>query len=394
MSRVAYFDCVGGIAGDMLLAALLDAGADEARLRSVPELLGIGPVEIRVMRVSRHGIGALHVDVVEPSAPPTRTWRAMRETIEQAALPPGARERALRTLARLAEAEAAVHGAPVEDVHFHEIGAVDTLVDVCGAALLLGDLGVLEVACSPLPYTRGLVETEHGVLPVPAPATVELLRGAQIAGVEGERELVTPTGAALAVTLASSFGPPPRLTLDAVGYGAGTDDFEARPNVLRVLLGARADEPADALLLETNLDDLSPELVPDAVEACFAAGALDVWTVPVQMKKGRPGIVLSALARPEAERAVAEAILRETSTLGVRVSPVRRHELEREERLVRLDGGTVRVKLGRLEGRVVNVAPEHDDCAALARRTGRPVKAVWAEALARALEAQAPTIAP
>jgi uncharacterized protein (TIGR00299 family) protein len=318
----------------------------------------------------------------------------MRETIEHAALPPPARERALGTLARLAQAEAAVHGAPVEDVHFHEIGAVDTLVDVCGAALLLDDLAVEEVACSPLPYTRGLVESGHGVLPVPAPATVELLRGAQIGGAEGERELVTPTGAALAVTLASSFGPPPAMTLDAVGYGAGTDDFEARPNILRVLLGARAEEPADALLLETNLDDLSPELVPDAVEACFAAGALDVWTAPVQMKKGRPGIVLSALARPEVERAVAEAILRETSTLGVRVSAVRRHELEREQRVVRVDGGTVRVKVGRLEGRVVNVAPEHDDCAALARRTGRPVKAVWAEALARALEAHAPTIAP
>ncbi len=384
MTRLAYLDCVGGIAGDMLLAALLDAGGREETLREVPGRLGLGPVEIRVERVERHGVGALHVAVVPPPSPPPRTWRAMRELVEAAELPPRARTRALGAFRRLAEAEAKIHGTDVDDVHFHELGGVDTLVDVCGAALLLEELGVERVICSPLPYTRGLVEAAHGVLPVPAPATVELLRGAIVHGVEGGKELVTPTGAALAAELAESFGPPPPLVLERAGYGAGTDDFPERPNLLRVLLGSAVAPAADVVLIETNLDDLLPELVPDAVERCFAAGALDVWTVPAQMKKGRPGIVLSALARPAAEQAVTAAILEETSALGVRVSRLQRHELEREERSVAVDGQPVRVKLGLLDGRVVNVAPEHDDCAAVAARSGRPVKSVWAEALARA----------
>ncbi len=379
-SPIAYLDCVGGIAGDMLLAALLDVGASEERLCAIPGRLGLGAVEIRVERVERHGIGALHVDVVGPEDPPPRTWRGMRELVEQADLGPRVRSRALEALRLLAEAEAKIHGAPVDDVHFHELGGVDTLVDLCGAGELLEELGVERVFCSPFPYTRGLVQAEHGILPVPAPATLELLRGAQLEGVEGTKELVTPTGAALAAALSESFGPPPPLRLERIGYGAGTDDLPERPNVLRVLMYL----PMPGTLLETNLDDLNPELVPDAAERCFAAGALDVWTVPAQMKKGRPGIVLSALARPADERAVAAAILTETSALGVRVQRLRRYELEREERVVELDGGSVRVKLGRLDGRLVNVAPEHDDCAELARRTGRPVKSVWAEALARA----------
>jgi uncharacterized protein (DUF111 family) len=198
---------------------------------------------------------------------------------------------------------------------------------------------------------------------------------------------VTPTGAALAATLVDEWGPLPPLTLDRVGYGAGSRDFADRPNVVRVVLGAEAERPAGrAVLLETNLDDMPPELVPDAVERCFAAGALDVWTTSAQMKKGRPGFVLSALARPGAEVAVARALLEETTALGVRTTRLDRWELEREERTVQVTGGVVRVKVGRLDGDVVNLAPEHDDCAAVARETGRPVKSVWAEALARAQE--------
>jgi uncharacterized protein (TIGR00299 family) protein len=231
------------------------------------------------------------------------------------------------------------------------------------------------------------VKAAHGALPVPSPAALELLRGAPLYGTEGG-ELVTPTGAALAATYVTEWGELPPLVLERVGYGAGTRELADRPNVVRVLLGAPAEArpQSEVALLETNLDDLNPELVPDAVERCFAAGALDVWTAPVQMKKGRPGIVLSALARLPDEAAVATAILEETSALGVRVSRLRRYELEREEQVVQLAGGSVRVKLGRLDGRVVNVAPEHDDCAALARATGRSVKSVWAEALAAAHE--------
>ncbi|HXG76888.1 MAG TPA: nickel pincer cofactor biosynthesis protein LarC [Gaiellaceae bacterium] len=383
--RLLYLDCVGGLAGDMLLAALLDAGADVERLRAVPGELGLREVGVAVERVERQGIGALHVRVEAPEEHEHRAYRELRRLVAGSGLPEGARERALATFARLAEAEGAIHGVPAEDVHFHELGAVDTLVDVCGAHVLLAELGVERVACSPLPVARGLARAAHGVLPLPAPATLALLAGAPLVGVETEAELVTPTGAALAATLVEEWGPLPPLTLERVGYGAGTRDLPDRPNVVRVLLGAAETRPAGrALLLETNLDDLPPELVPDAVERCFAAGALDVWTVPATMKKGRPGFVLSALCRPGAEGDVARALLEETTALGVRVTPVDRYELEREERTVEVAGGSVRVKVGLLEGRVVNVAPEHDDCAALARSTGRSVKSVWAEALAAA----------
>jgi uncharacterized protein (TIGR00299 family) protein len=386
MTRTAYLDCVGGLAGDMLLGALLDAGGDLDRLRAVPAKLGLDGVAVVVGRVERQGIGALHVEVAGGDDG-ERSWRTIRELLERSSLEDSVRERSLAVFARLAEAEGKVHGVPADEVHFHELGAADTLVDVCGVITLLAGLGVERVVCSPLPVARGLVRAAHGILPLPSPATLELLRGAPLEGVDTPGELVTPTGAALASTLAEDWGRLPSLVLEQVGYGAGTRDTPDRPNVVRVLLGQedRAG-PGEVVLLETNLDDLNPELIPDAVERCFSAGALDVWTAPVQMKKGRPGLVLSALARPPEERAVATAILEETSALGLRVAHLRRYELEREEREVQVDGGTVRVKLGRLDGRLVNVAPEHDDCAALALRLGRPVKSVWAAALAAAQE--------
>ena len=384
---LCYLDCVGGLAGDMLLAALLDAGADVGRLRGVPAALGLDGVGISVERVERQGIGALHLDVEAPDDSRHRDYREIRRLVEEADLPDGVRTASLATFGRLAEVEGAIHGVPPDNVHFHELGSLDTLVDVCGAHLLLADLRVTRVACSPLPFARGLTRAAHGVLPLPAPATLALLEGAPLVGVETDAELVTPTGAALAATLVDEWGPLPPLTLHRVGYGAGSRDFADRPNVVRVVLGAEAERPAGrAVLLETNLDDMPPELVPDAVERCFAAGALDVWTTSAQMKKGRPGFVLSALARPGAEVAVARALLEETTALGVRATRLDRWELEREERTVQVTGGVVRVKVGRLDGDVVNLAPEHDDCAAVARETGRPVKSVWAEALARAQE--------
>lgn len=387
MSRGAYLDCVGGLAGDMLVAGLLDAGAKRDVLLAVPEQLGLESVAITVDRVDRQGIGALRVRVETADDQPHRAYRELRDRVEQAALPETVRMRSLETLARLAEVEARIHGVDVEDVHFHELGAVDTLVDACGAFALLGELGVERVACSPLPFARGLTRAAHGVLPLPAPATLALLEGAPLVGVDSEAELVTPTGAAIASVAVDEWGTLPPLVLERVGYGAGTKDFADRPNVVRVILGDLAPRgTGEVVLLETNLDDLSPELVPDAIERCFEAGALDVWTVPAQMKKGRPGIVLSALARPGLESAIARAVLEETTALGVRVARLSRYELDRTERVVGVAGGTVRVKVGMLDGRIVNVAPEHDDCAALARSTGRPVKSIWAEALAEARE--------
>jgi uncharacterized protein (TIGR00299 family) protein len=379
MSCVAYLDCVGGLAGDMLLAALIDAGADPELLFALPRRLGLEDVEVRVEPVKRCGLHALHVEVVAPESTQPVGWPEIRKLLERADVP----ERSLEIFSRLAEAEGHVHGNRPEHVHFHELGAADALIDICGSVVLLDSLQVQTVICSPLPIARGLVDSAHGPLPLPAPAVLDLLQGAPVYGVDGEEELVTPTGAAIVSVLASKWGPPPPVTLERTGCGAGSRELPDRPNIVRVILGSViSGAPGDVVLLETNLDDLNPELVPDAVERCFATGALDVWTVPAQMKKGRPGFVLSALTRPADEAAVALAMLEETSTLGVRVSRHRRYELEREERLVEVAGGVVRVKIGLLDGRVVNVAPEHDDCAKLARATSRSVKSVWSEALA------------
>jgi uncharacterized protein (TIGR00299 family) protein len=384
VTRVAYLDCVGGIAGDMLLAGLLDAGAPEEALRSIPQQLGFSDVEIVVERVERHGVGALHVRVQAPAHDVHRGIGEIRRLIDAAELPGSSAVRALEAFGRLAEIEARIHGVPVESVHFHELGAVDAIVDICGVFALLDRLEVERVLSSPLPYARGLTRAAHGVLPLPAPATLGLLEGVPLVGVATEAELVTPTGAAIASVAVEEWGALPPLVLERVGYGAGSADFPDRPNLLRVVLGRVAAAVGDVVLLETNVDDLSPQLVPDAIERCLAAGALDVWTVPAQMKKGRSGIVVSALARPGDEAAVARALLEETTALGVRVARLVRYELEREERAVEVEGRTVRVKLGFLDGRVVNIAPEHDDCVAVASASGRPVKSVWAEALVRA----------
>jgi pyridinium-3,5-bisthiocarboxylic acid mononucleotide nickel chelatase len=369
----------------MLLAGLLDAGAELESLRRVPKALGLEGVEVAVERVERQGIGALQLQLTAPDNHEHRAYRDIRALIEAADLSERVQARSLDAFARLAEVEGGIHGVPAEDVHFHELGSVDTLVDVCGAFALLDELRVERVASSPLPFARGVVNAAHGVLPLPSPAALGLLEGAALVGVDTEAELVTPTGAAIAATVVQEWGALPPLTLEAVGYGAGTKELPDRANVVRIVLGAEALRSSGrVVLLETNLDDFPPELVPDALERCFEAGALDAWTVPVQMKKGRPGFVVSVLARPEAQGAIARALLEQTSALGVRVSPLDRYELEREERTVEIAGGTVRVKVGLLDGRVVNLAPEHDDCAALARSTGRSVKSVWAEALARA----------
>jgi uncharacterized protein (TIGR00299 family) protein len=388
MSRLLYVDCIGGAAGDMLLGALLDAGADHEEVMEGLRSLPVGDLEIVLTHESRHEIRAARVEVTAATEKEHRTWPEIETLIDRGNLPDRARQRAQESFRRLAEAEGRVHGCDPKEVRFHEVGALDAIADICGVALALEDLNIDRVCASPLPLPRGLIEGAHGTLPVPPPATLELLRGAPLYGVDLDVELVTPTGAALIATVTEEYGPAPEMRLDAVGYGAGARDIDSLPNVVRVLVGEELDSHATATvsLIETNLDDLSPELVPDAAEACTAAGALDVWATPVQMKKGRPGIMISALARPPDERRVAEALLRESSTLGVRIAKLRRWELERDERTVEVAGNPIRVKVGRLNGEVINVAPEHDDCAAVAQRTGRTVKSVWAAAFALSTE--------
>ena len=383
---VLWVDAVAGVAGDMLLGALVDAGADADRVRAGLAGLDVPGLEVAFDETHRGGLRGIHARVTAPDQTRHRPWRDVRALLEAADLPERARGRALAVFERLAGAEGRVHGVPAETVHFHEVGALDAIADVCGVALALEDLGVERLVCSPLPMPRGWVVADHGRLPLPAPAVLELVKGAPVYGVDVEVELVTPTGAALVSALAEGFGPLPPMRLERVGYGAGTRDFAWGPNVVRVLAGAPVEDGAAprVSLVEANLDDLSPELVPDAAEAAFAAGALDVWTTPVIMKKSRPGIVLSALARPAQEDEVARAILRSTSSLGVRMTSYRRHELARDWRTVRVDDEDVRVKVGRLEGERPVLAPEHDDCARVAARTGRTVASVWAEALTTA----------
>jgi pyridinium-3,5-bisthiocarboxylic acid mononucleotide nickel chelatase len=384
--RVLYLDGVGGLAGDMLLAALVDAGAPPEVLERLPQALGLDGVRVSLTKVHRQGIGASRV-VVEGANGSARGERyaGLRERIEAASLSQRVRARSLEALLRLADTEGAIHDVPVEDVRFDELGA-DTLVDLCGAFALLEALEVARVVCSPLPFSRGLIDSRAGRLPSPAPATLRLLRGAPLIGVAEQGELVTPTAAAIASVAAHGWGELPPLVLEAVGYGAGARNLADRPNVVRAIVGTatRAPDEHEVLLLEANVDDMVPELIPDAAERCREAGAIDVWTSPVAMKKGRPGVIISALARTDAEMPVATALLEHSTTLGVRVARLQRHELEREVREVQVFDHRVRVKLGLLGGRVVNVAPEHDDCAAVASETGRPVKQVWAAALAAA----------
>ncbi|WP_037494153.1 nickel pincer cofactor biosynthesis protein LarC [Solirubrobacter soli] len=375
---ILYIDCIGGVAGDMLLGALIDAGA-------TVDLSGLNVdgLHLQLGKAEKHGIVATTVNVTGAPSQPHRHWSSIRAQLDAADLPERVRHRAQRAFERLAIAEGRIHGIDPEHVHFHEVGAIDAIGEIVGVALALESLDVDTIVCSPLPVGRGFVKAAHGRLPLPAPATLSLLEGAPIHGVDIDKELVTPTGAALVAALATSFGPIPAMTVAGSGYGAGTRDLEELPNVVRAILGTDA-KSGGVSLIEANLDDFLPELAPDAAQAAFAAGALDVWTTPIQMKRGRPAFTLSALARPGDERHVAEAILRETSSLGVRISHLARIELERESFTVEVNGEPVRVKVGKLDGKVVNLAPEHADVERAAHISNEPVKVVWAKAIAAA----------
>ncbi|HEY8490754.1 MAG TPA: nickel pincer cofactor biosynthesis protein LarC [Dehalococcoidia bacterium] len=389
--RVAYFDCFSGASGDMILGALVDAGLPLADLEADLRRLPLAGYRLSFSRVRRAGIaaGRLAVEVDAEAPHPARGLAEVRRIIQAADLPPEDRERGEAVFARLAEAEARVHGTTPEAVRFHDVGAVDALVDVMGAVIGLRRLGVVEVYASPLPAGGGVARGPHGELPVPAPATLELLRlaGAPLRPDGGEAfELLTPTGAAILTTLAR-FGRP-ALRLEAVGYGAGGRDLPDRPNVLRLWLGRRTPEgPRAMVLVETNIDDLNPEVLGYVQERLLALGAADAWHTPVQMKKGRPATLVSVLCAAELEEAVVRLLLRETSTLGVRVTEVRRHEADREVVRFQSSLGPAAVKVRRLPGERPRVAPEYEDCRRLALETGRPLEEVYrvvaAEAEAR-----------
>lgn len=382
--RILYIDCIGGVAGDMLLAALLDAGAEERTVRAALADLNQPGWELSSERVERGGISALALTVTaDGSSTVERDHESIAQLLRASALQPEVKERSLRTFDALASAEGKVHGVLKDRVHFHEVGGIDAIIDIVGACAAIEDLAPDRIVASAIPTGRGFVGSAHGKLPLPAPAVVELLGGAELFE-RGNEELVTPTGAALLAANCDSFGPMPRLRLVASGYGAGRRDTEV-PNVVRVLIGEGAeDHPAARQtieLLETNIDDMNPELVPYVIERLLDAGAVDAWVTPIQMKKGRVGFLLSILAGQDAYQRMLDILFAETTTFGVRISPVEREVLDRKEVEVEVEGRRVRLKVGYRAGEVVTVAPEYDDAVAVARATGIPLKDVYRAAL-------------
>lgn len=391
--KIAYLDCFSGVSGDMLLGAFVGAGVEWSAIEEQIQSLGVAGVGGRTERVKRAGLMATRVVIVVPPQPPPRHYAEIVRLLQAAPLSARVKQQALAIFERLGRTEAALHGCPLEKVHFHELGAVDTLADIVGSCVAMELLGIEELHCSPLNLGSGTVRCEHGLLPVPAPATAALLQGIPVYSSGVEAELVTPTGAAILSTLAKGFGPLPAMRIEAIGYGAGARDLEGAPNVLRVLVGAplAADAAPERIperieerlwMLEANLDDMNPQFCGFFAERAFAAGALDVFFAPVQMKKNRPGILLSVLCRPDERETLLDLFFQETTTLGVRSYEVFRRALEREWVSVATSYGEVRVKVSRRNGQVVNFSPEYEDCRRLAVETAAPLKRIVEEATA------------
>ena len=373
----------------MVLGALVDAGADLGIIEAELRRLGLEGWSISAEKVKRGAIAATHVEVETSEGHHHRGLSIILGRIEKAQLAPRAAERATRIFTRLAEAEAKVHAMPVERVHFHEVGAVDSIIDIVGACVGFELLGLDDFVCSAMDVGGGTVMTAHGLLPVPAPATVELLGGAPVHTSGVQKELVTPTGAAIATTLAASYGQVPAMTMKAVGYGAGTADLKEKANVLRILIGERDAATRDdssagwdlpVSVIEANVDDMNPQVYGYFAEKALAAGALDVWSTAALMKKSRPGIVVTILCEPSNTQRMMDLLFRETTTIGVRTHEAQRKILDREFVRVATEWGDVRMKVSRLAGAIVNAAPEFEDCKKIAESQGVPLKSVIAAA--------------
>jgi len=389
---IGYIDCFCGAAGDMLLAAFLDAGADLDWVRKQIEKVDLPePVSIETSEVNRGGLRGLQLLIDGGDQMAARSHSEIARLLDGAALDDGVEQRARRILDRLIRAEAAVHGIPSKDVHLHEIAAADTIIDVVGVSAAVDSLGLEEIVVSPVATGVGSIDTAHGVVPNPSPVVVELMKGAPLYSRELTAEILTPTGAAIVTELASSFGPIPPLTLSASGYGAGTRDLEI-PNLVRVITGERTTEETEStesLIIEANIDDMNPEIYAYVSEKLFAAGADDVWIIPGIGKGGRPLQVLSVLSPTHLGSEMRGIILTETSSLGVRARPVSKWMTDREWIEVKVEGLPVRIKIGRINGKPVNFAPEYSDCSQVARKTGIPLKEVFRFALAAATSRQA-----
>ena len=383
---ILYFDCFSGASGDMILGALVDAGASESQIRTAIEKLPIERVGFRNSRTMRGGIAATSIEIEIPDTATHRSYREIVQMIRGADLSTAVRQRALDTFEVLAVAEGKIHGIEVDDVHFHEVGALDTIADVLGAAVAIEHFSPQLIVASAIPIGSGTVQSAHGTIPVPAPAVTEILTGVPLIP-GGEGEVITPTGAAILKAACDRFGEAPPMTLRASGYGAGTRDLSV-PNVVRVMVGDAVERNEHGhVLLETNIDDMSPEFVPYVIDVLIREGAADAWSTPIVMKKGRPALTLSALVGDHAKGRVLDAIYRETSTLGVRVVPIGKDELPREWTEVVVGNEPIRVKLARRGGDVVTISPEFEDASRVARATGLPLKEVYERARVAATQA-------
>ncbi|MCW2855787.1 MAG: hypothetical protein JWR52_1402 [Marmoricola sp.] len=397
MSRVGWLDASSGASGDMVLGALLGAGVPLDVLSSAVDAVSPEPVTLSVEVVARNGFAATRCSVAVTDSSTARDWAAIRDLLAGSSLEAPVRDLALAIFSRLAEAEAEVHGVDVELVHFHEVGALDSIADIVAAAAGFVHLALDSITCSAIALGGGTVATSHGRLGVPAPAVAVLLRGIPSYGGPIERELTTPTGAAILAVLADGFGPQPAMAIEEVGVGAGGADPDGHANVLRLLVGEGLRSPrgvsassttgaggGQALVIEANIDDLDPRLWPEVIAALLAAGASDAWLTPILMKKGRPAHTLHVLVGADAAETVRHEIFRQTSTIGVREQTFDKHALDRSFTAVDVDGQRIAVKLAHLHGELLNVQPEYDDVAAAARALGRPAKDVLAEAAALA----------
>ncbi len=385
--RVAHFDCFSGLSGDMVLGALIDAGVPADAIRTALGSLGL-PITLEVERVKRNGIAGTKANVIAPDQEDYRFLPDVEAIIARGQLTDRQRELALAIFRKLAAAEAAVHGMPVERVHFHEVGALDSIADIIGSAVGLDLLGVERFTSRSVPTGHGTVKCAHGLMPIPAPAVAELLKGVPLASSSVKGELTTPTGAAILKSVVSEFVETPAMTVTSIGHGAGTKDFLEQPNLLRLLVGEahplqRVGFAQDTVwVIETNLDDIPAEVIGYCIEELFAAGALDVFTLPIQMKKHRPGVLLTVIADEERRPALETILFRETATFGVRRHRVERSKLHREAVTVETPWGPVKAKKGWRDGLTV-VTPEYDDCARMARERGVPLREVY-EAVRRA----------
>jgi len=376
--KIAYFDCFSGISGDMVLGAFLDSGIELETLEKELKKLPLRNYQIKKEHVQKAGLWATKVHISSEEKGVVRTWANVRSLFKESKLPGAQKDKCLEIFLKIASAESKIHRREMDQVHFHEVGALDSILDIAGVVICLSLLKIDEVYASPLPTGMGFKKIDHGTIPIPAPATLEILKDVPIYSGGIPAELVTPTGAAIIKTYAKSFDVMPPLKPMSIGYGAGTQNLDI-PNVLRIIIGESLskDEYDEKSIIETNVDDLNPEFSSFIMEKLFDAGALDVWLAPIYMKKSRFGLKISVLAAKEKEEQMIQILFEETNTLGVRISKNMRRKVRRKEIRVKTEYGEAGVKIGFINDRVTTVSPEYDDCAALARNTGVPIKLVY-----------------